>query len=409
MRIPIIMMIILIVLSVVIDGAIWFFLRRTYPERPRIKKWYAVSAAVCWVFIAIVLCLPRRGESSIIPVMWMLYGYLTVYIAKIIYAVIAWVMTIPSLWGMRTARLGSAIALPIGVIVFLIMWWGAIFGRRGIEVSYFDMRSEKIPASFNGYKIVQFSDAHVGTWGNDTTFVSQFVDRINSLNPDLILFTGDIVNRESDELRPFIDVLSRLKAKDGVYSVMGNHDYALYREWDSQALRDSDVADLAGLQRQMGWRLLNNQHAFITRGRDSIALIGVENWGEPPFGQMGDLDRAYPPAGKGYHHQQDSLFKMLMSHNPEHWNQVVTKQSNIDLTLSGHTHAMQFMVRLGDWRWSPAEYKYEQWAGPYTRPGADGKPTTCYVNVGSGEVGMPFRIGAAPEITLITLSTPGRK
>ena len=409
MRIPIIMMTILIALSFVVDGAVWLFLRRTYPQQTKVRRGYFWSAIACWIFLAVILCLPRRGESSILPVMWCLYGYLTIYISKIIYAVIAWVMTIPMLWGMRTARLGSTIALPVGMIVFLIMWWGALFGRQGIEVNYFDMRSEKIPASFNGYRIVQFSDAHVGTWGADTTFVSRFVDQINALIPDLILFTGDIVNRESEELRPFLNVLSRLHAKDGVYSVLGNHDYGMYREWNSEAQRDSDVMQLNRWQEKMGWRVLNNEHNFIARGRDSIAIIGVENWGEPPFGQMGDLDKAYPRAGEGYHHQQDSLFKVLLSHNPEHWNQVVSRKSNIDLTLAGHTHAMQFMIKIGNWKWSPAMYKYDQWAGDYTRPGVDGKPVTCYVNVGSGEVGMPFRIGATPEITLITLSTPTGK
>lgn len=398
-------MFLLIGITLFCDIFIYLFIRRR-GCRPR--KWsavYAASSVLCWALLAVALALPRRdADNSILPVMWMLYGYLTVYVSKIVFIIFALIGLIPHLWKGSRLHTGTLVGVPAAIAVFLIMWWGAIWGRRDMQVKYVDFCSERIPASFNGYRIAQFSDAHVGSWGNDTTFISNMVDSINALRPDVIIFTGDLVNRNAAELEPFVKVLSRLKAPDGVYSVLGNHDYGMYQEWDSEKDKLENNSRLATLQKQMGWKLLNNEHAFIAKGTDSIAVIGVENWGEPPFGQFGNLDKAYPPAGVGRHNQTDSLFKLLLSHNPEHWRRIVSRNTNIDLTLSGHTHGMQFMLHVGKWRWSPAQYKYDQWAGLYTDKGADGTPTSCYVNIGSGVVGMPFRIGAGPEITLITLS-----
>lgn len=405
MRLPIMMLCVLIAVSLIVDGFIFLFIRRLHGSDRKWPRIYALSSVVCWLVLAVALLIPRRdAEQSILPIMWILYGYLTIYFSKIVFILIALIGLIPKLWKGRALHTGTLVGVPCAVCVFLIMWWGAIWGRRQLETTYVEIASERLPASFNGFKIVQLSDLHVGTWGNDTTFVSELVDRVNALNPDVILFTGDIVNRQSTELEPFVQVLSRLKAPRGVYSVLGNHDYGLYMNWDSEESRLADIGKLAELQKRMGWTLLNNEHSFLVNGTDSIALIGVENWGEPPFGEMGDLDKAYPPSGQGRYHQTDSLFKILMSHNPEHWRLKVKENSNIDLTLSGHTHAMQFMLKAGKWKWSPSQYKYEQWAGLYTDRGKTGTPVNCYVNVGSGEVGMPFRIGATPEITVITLS-----
>ena len=409
MRIPLIMMLVLAVGTLLIDGYNFWFISRTYPARRKISHTYMWTAILCWVYLIVILSMPRRsGSVSILPVMWMLYSYLTIYIAKLTFAVITAIMLIPRLWHMHWQRISIAIATPVAVAVFLIAWWGALVGRREIQVQYYNMVSPKVPSSFNGYRIVQFSDAHVGTWGNDTTFISQLVDSINALKPNLIVFTGDIVNRQTSEIEPFVNILSRLKAPDGVYSILGNHDYGMYCEWENDAQQKADHDRLLAIQKDMGWRLLNNEHVFLTRGPDSIALIGVENWGEPPFGQIGDLDKAYPADSTQRYHQRDSLFKLLLSHNPEHWRQIVSDKSNIDLTLSGHTHAMQFIVSLGKWRWSPSQFKYEEWGGPYTKLNKHGEPVNIYVNIGSGEVGMPFRIGADPELTVITLSSPSK-
>lgn len=404
MRFPTPLLIILFAITLLCDGYIYNDIRH-YVRRKRLwSRLYLLLSAICLAFLVVTISLPRRSQDSeILPVMWMMYSYLTVYFPKIVYVVSSLIGRIPQLWKRRRVNSGLWVGLPLASLMFISMWWGVLVGRSEIAVNRVEVVADNIPEAFNGYKIVQFSDAHVGTWGNDTTFISNLVDSINALRPDIILFTGDIVNRETSELEPFLKVFRRLHAPDGVVSVLGNHDYGDYVDWSYPSERLTNNELLAVWQRQMGWRLLNNDHMYLVNGADSIALIGVENWGEPPFKQYGRLEKAYPVSADSYRHLNDGRFKILLSHNPEHWNQEVSKTTDIDLTLSGHTHAMQFMLQLGDWKWSPAQYKYEQWGGMYETKNLDGKPVKIYVNIGCGEVAMPFRIGATPEITLFTL------
>ena len=275
--------------------------------------------------------------------------------------------------------------------------------RNNIDIVNVEFSSPKLPAAFDGYRIVQISDLHTGTWGTDTRFIERLVDSVNAQKPDLILFTGDIVNRQSAELAPFLGVLSRLHARDGVYSVLGNHDYGDYVDWPSAEEKRANLQLLKDWQRQIGWKLLNNSHTQIISEGDTIQLIGVENWGEPPFHQYGHLIEAYPISRDSIFNLNDNRFKILMTHNPEHWRMEVSKISNIDLTLSGHTHAMQTEFKIGNWKWSPAVMRYPLWGGMYTTDNPQGEPMSIYVNIGAGEVGMPFRIGATPEVTVITL------
>ena len=214
------------------------------------------------------------------------------------------------------------------------------------------------------------------------------------------MFTGDIVNRKTDEILPFVNILKRLKAPLGVYSVMGNHDYGDYTDWPHEQAHAADTRQLRAIQTGMGWNLLCNTHKFIYSAQgDSIAMIGVENWGEPPFKQYGDLKKAYPTANK----IGDNNFKILLSHNPMHWHNEVREYTDIDLTLSGHTHAMQVLIGGIGTGFTPSSWRYPEWGGLYTHKGADGAIRNLYVNIGCGEVAIPARIGASPEITLITL------
>ncbi|MDE6578716.1 MAG: metallophosphoesterase, partial [Muribaculaceae bacterium] len=278
------------------------------------------------------------------------------------------------------------------------------FGRKNIVVNRVEVESPSIPRPFNGYTIAQISDLHVGTWGNDTTFVSALVDSVNSLHPDLIVFTGDIVNRESRELLPFVRTLSRLKAKDGVVSILGNHDYGDYMDWKNPQEREVNNILLSQLEAEMGWDLLNNTRRFMVRDNDSIMIIGVENIGDPPFPSYGDLEKALPSSRDSLFHQNDKKYKILLSHNPAHWDEYVSHKTNIALTLAGHTHAMQMMIKIGGWEWSPAVFRYPLWGGMYERLNEQGNETKMYVNIGAGEVGMPSRLlSAYPEITLFTL------
>lgn len=323
--------------------------------------------------------------------MWILCAIISVYLPKTIFVVFDLIAKIPQLIGKKRIRAISITGLIIAILTFFAVWWGALFNRFHIDVKSVDITIPSLPRQFEGYRIAQFSDIHLGTFGTDTAFVSRFVDKINSLNPDLIVFTGDIANRNSNELKPFVKVLARLKAADGVISILGNHDYGDYTDWKNDADKKNDRRLMVELQGRMGWKLLLNETRFIERAGDSIAIVGVENIGDPPFHVYGSLPEAYPTPG-------DSLTKILLTHNPAHWvNEISDKPAmNIPLTLSGHTHAMQ--MSAGDI--SPARLRYKTWGGLYHDKSGQ---HLLYVNIGAGTVGWPVRIGATPEITLLTL------
>jgi predicted MPP superfamily phosphohydrolase len=249
-----------------------------------------------------------------------------------------------------------------------------------------------LPPAFRGLKIVQISDIHSGSFDNKKA-VEKGVQMILDLKPDLILFTGDLINDRTTEMLGYEDVFSHLKAPMGVFSILGNHDYGDYVKWPSQAAREQNIEDLITLQTNMGWRLLMNEHVVLEKQGQEIALIGIENWSaKARFPKHGKMWEAYPGAEK-------YPFKILMSHDPSHWDaEVRPRYGDIDLTLAGHTHGMQFGIEIPGFKWSPVKYVYDEWAGLYE----EGKQK-LYVNRGYGFIGYPGRVGILPEITLIEL------
>lgn len=404
MRIPVITAVCLILFPILLDLYILWDIRSFVPQKRRkAGEWaHGVVSALLWAFIIVVICLPKRSFGEpIVGAMWMLYSFATVYVSKAVYAVCSMTGRLVNKIRHRKSKGGVYSGIGLGALVLGLCWWGALINRHQIDVEQVEISYDNLPPAFDGYRLVQFSDAHVGTWGSDTAFVSRLVDSINAQNADMIVFTGDIVNRETRELAPFVNVLSRLHARDGVYSILGNHDYGDYIDWPSPDKKAENNRRLAYLQKQMGWELLKNEYRMIGKGSDSIALIGVENWGEPPFTVYGNLKASYP--ADSIRHLNDATFKILLTHNPMHWTREVTKKSNVNLTLSGHTHAMQTMVRVGEWKWSPCVWRYKTWGGLYADSVGKERPMYIYVNIGSGEVGMPARIGATPEVTVLTL------
>lgn len=400
-------MIIVFIFTLLVDSYILWDIISYCRRRKRLCIGLHIALSILFLGLVITIaCWHGDSENkSIIPLMWMLYVYASVYIPKLVYCICSGIGRLfKSTRKGRKINYGIYIGAPVSLIVFIFMWWGTLFTRNEIVVENVNIVSDKVPSAFDGYRIVQFSDAHVGTWGNDTAFVSRLVDRINSMKPELIVFTGDVVNRETSEMEPFLRILSRLHARDGVYSVLGNHDYGDYMEWKFASERDSNNALMAMWQKQIGWNLINNDRRYITHNGDSIVLIGVENWGEPPFHQYGRLTDAYPLSRDSVYNLNDERFKILLSHNPEHWNREVSKITNVDLTLSGHTHAMQMVFDIFGYEWSPSKWRYPQWKGLYERKNEAGDITRLYVNIGCGEVGIPARFGVAyPELTQITL------
>ena len=280
----------------------------------------------------------------------------------------------------------TLVGVGLALYSFGCIAYGSFFGITRFEVKEVEYSSPRLPDGFDGYRIVQLSDIHIGSWQGRQKSIQKLVDMANEQKADLIVFTGDLVNQQSHELDGFAPILSRLHAPDGVYSILGNHDYGTYYHWKSPEEESANLDYLLHQQAAMGWTMLNNDHAIVWHKGDSIALVGVENDGEPPFSQFADL----PKALRG----TDGMFKILLSHNPTHWRREVLPQSDIDLMLAGHTHAMQ-AIFFGH---SLAELMYPEWRGMYTEGGR-----SLYVNIGIGYVGLPFRFGAWPEITVITL------
>ena len=249
-----------------------------------------------------------------------------------------------------------------------------------------------LPSAFKGLKIVQISDIHSGSFDNKKG-VEKGVQEILNLQPDLILFTGDLINDRATEMQGYEDIFSRLKAPMGVFSTLGNHDYGDYVKWPNEEARNQNIENLKEIQAGMGWRLLMNEHVVLEKDGQEIALIGIENWSaKARFPKHGKMQEAYPGSEK-------YPFKILMSHDPSHWDaEVRPKYGDIDLMLAGHTHGMQFGIEIPGFRWSPVKYVYDQWAGLYET----GKQK-LYVNRGYGFIGYPGRVGILPEITLIEL------
>jgi len=286
----------------------------------------------------------------------------------------------------------SWLGVGVGSSVYGALLYG-FSNKYNYKIKRIKLAFDNLPASFKGLKIVQISDIHSGSLANPAA-VNKGVDMVLAERPDLILFTGDLVNNTAEEMKDYQHIFSRLEAPMGVYSTLGNHDYGDYIWWETVERKKANLDQLKAIEQAMGWRLLMNEHAVLERGGSAIALIGIENWSaKARFPKYGRMDLAYPPA-------QKYPFKILMSHDPSHWDaEIRPKYPDIDLMLSGHTHGMQFGVELPGFKWSPVQFIYKQWAGLYEQ----GKQK-LYVNRGYGFIGYPGRFGILPEITVIELT-----
>lgn len=286
----------------------------------------------------------------------------------------------------------SQLALGIAAVPFASLLYGMYKGKYNFRVFKYSLYFEDLPEAFNGYRITQLSDIHSGSFDNREK-IEYAVNLVNLQESDAVLFTGDLVNNIAKEMDPWKEVFSGIKARDGVFSVLGNHDYGDYVNWASAGEKAANFEAVREVHAAMGWELLMNDHRFIRRNGEKIAIVGVENWGIGGFKKNGDLEKA----GKGLSPEE---FKILLSHDPSHWQEKIKQDPvNYQLTLSGHTHGMQFGIEIPGWfRWSPVQYRYENWAGIYEEFGR-------YLNVnrGFGYLAYPGRVGIWPEITVIEL------
>jgi predicted MPP superfamily phosphohydrolase len=367
----------LIVFSIIILGA-------ANTEEFRINRFFLVITSVFVLFY--------------LPKLFIVFFQIIEDIAK----VFAWLITkiaksdsflhIKSGLFLKSFFIGKT-GLLISVIPFIAVIYGISFGRFNFEVNHIPLYFNNLPKAYNGFKIVQFSDFHSGSLIDQQTTFKDAFDLINKQNPDIIVFTGDIVNNKSNELDDWINLLAQLKAKYGKFSILGNHDYGDYQHWTSDSAKSANLDLLKQYHKKMGFRLLLNEAHIFERDSQYIALLGVENWGEKPFPQYGKLDLALEQA-------KDVPFKILLSHDPTHWKHEVLGKTDIALTLSGHTHGMQVAITFGKYSWSPVSFKYPRWRGLYTE-----NDQFLYVNIGLGYIGFPGRIGTNPEITLFELKS----
>jgi predicted MPP superfamily phosphohydrolase len=293
-------------------------------------------------------------------------------------------------------RFLSLIALGIASLPFGALLYGMYRGKYRFKVLNYDLEFKDLPKEFHNYTITQISDIHSGSFDNRKK-IEYGVSLINEQQSDVILFTGDMVNNKTSEMKPWAALFATLEAPDGKYSILGNHDYGDYIVWDTEEEKAQNLKELKELQREMGFTLLLNENRYLKKGADKIALIGVENWGRGGFKKAGDLKKAaqgIAPAD----------FKILLSHDPSHWEDVVIKDDlHYHLTLSGHTHGMQFGIEIPGWiKWSPVKWRYKYWAGIYEELGQ-----FINVNRGFGFLGYPGRVGIWPEITVIRLRKTG--
>ena len=279
-----------------------------------------------------------------------------------------------------------ATAVPIGLSAY-----GIISGAHDYRVRKVTVKLPNLPKSFDGIKIGQVSDIHSGSFWNKTA-VKGGVEMMLNEKPDVIFFTGDLVNNEAKEVKDYLPIFDKLRAPLGVFSITGNHDYGDYKAWHTEAEKKKNFADLMEAHKLLGYDLLMNENRFIEIGGEKIAIIGIENWGAKRFSKHGKLDEAY----KG---TEEAATKILLSHDPSSWDEIVRPTyKDIDLTLSGHTHGFQFGVEVGNIKWSPSQYAYKQWGGLYQE-----NNQYIYVNRGFGYLGFPGRVGMPPELTIIEL------
>ena len=355
-----------------------------------------------WVFTiglitAIILLKSRLSVMNTYQKQWLIssfYGLsVSSFVPKLIFVIVISVLYYANY---VFSEQESLIIIPIiglfsGFLPFFVIVYGIFRTLYRFKIHKVKIKFEELPKNFEGLRIVHISDLHLGSFNFRYHILDRAVRLINHLEADFIFFTGDLVNNHAWELKGWQRVLNKLEAKRGKYAVLGNHDYGDYSQWKSLKAKQSNFGLIKYFYKRINFKLLLNEADVVEINGDKIAVLGVENWGNPPFKQYGDLK-------KSLKNITDIPFKILLSHDPSHWNEEVVERTTIALTLSGHTHGMQAGIKFKNINWSPIQYKYKHWAGLYKH-----NKQYLYVNRGLGWLGFPGRLGMRPEITFIEL------
>lgn len=383
----------LLIGSVVITDA-WLFMR--WRGKTKNRGVLALFWLPSLLFIGFFLLVRMAADN--VPsyqlsarLLWVFWAFAVLYVPKLVYTLFDCISFVAHRWLHVAPKLISRIGAVLALVIASGLVYGAFWERKHLTIERVEVSLEQLPEAFDGFRIVHISDFHLGNWGKRGATIGQMVAMVNAQKPDVILFTGDMVNNFAEELEPYIDTLSQLYAPHGAYAIMGNHDYGDYTDWKNSAAKDSNFARIKEGIALSGFRLLLNEHVPLTIGTDTIDLVGVENWGKPPFKQYGNLAQALEGT-------VSTRLKILLSHDTSHWQREVVGQPAIGLTLSGHTHAGQLGIRCGRFQYSPSAWMYKEWSGLYREHNQ-----YLYVNRGIGYVGVPMRVGVPPEITVLTL------
>ena len=380
-----------VIFILVIDGLLYIAVK----SRVKRPLWRCVYGVHTLLFVAGTVAyhfvVPRMEGPEMYR--WVSVGISTLlafYAPKSVYLLFVGISFLFKAFRLRRVAKGVRKAgVAVAMLLFVVSLYGITIGRSAYKVERVAVTIPGLPSSFDGFRIVQLSDLHLGSCGPRFRGIPKLVNKVNGLYPDLIVFTGDMVNNFAMELDPWITTLRRLKAPMGKYAVTGNHDYGQYARWESPEKKEENFSTFLANMEKAGFTMLNNEHVPLVIGMDTVYLAGVENWGLPPFPRYGNLSRAVEGTmGRPV---------ILLSHDPTHWRAEVLRYP-IALTLSGHTHAMQVGIRLGALHWSPSRYIYPEFNGLY-REGEQ----QLYVSRGAGYIGLAGRVGQRPEITLIEL------
>lgn len=373
------------------DGILWIQLKHLLR-----KKWQIVAYLFQYLFFLLALALfqilvPRlKGPEGYFWIEKLMGILVLFYTPKLLFVLLNGIGMIVRRWNERFAKSLRKTASALAVCLFLILLYSFTWGRYNYKVEKMTVPIEHLPATFRDFTVVQLADIHLGSYGKSYQGIDRLVKEVNALHPDLIVFTGDMVNNFADEMLPWIDDFKALKAKYGKFAVTGNHDYGNYTRWDTPEAKADNLKRFYENMDKMGFRMLNNTCIPIVLQKDTLWLAGVENWGKPPFPRYGRLNEAL-------HLIPEHRSVILLSHDPSHWRAEILNRP-VQLTLSGHTHAMQMGIRIGKKEWSPAQYLYSEYDGLYREGNR-----YLYVSRGQGYLGLPGRIGLRPVITMLKL------
>lgn len=387
-------LVLVVLLLMIIIPDVFFYRKLKHKEaRPIFIVLHLISAFFfLGLFIYIKIGMEMLHNFRVVAwIMWLYFFFLLIYIPKIIHILFYFLNFLYRKLFKKDTQYFNIIRIVLSVIVVITMLMGAYVTPRKFEVTHVQVSIPNLPATFEGFKIVQISDIHLGSWNRKFKKLKPVIDLVNQQNADIIVFTGDMVNNFAEEAEGWQPYFLEMKAKNGKFAVLGNHDYGDYTDWETEDKRTDNKLAISKSIRGFGFRLLLNENVQLKNGTDSILLVGVENWGKTQKFRYSNLNKALKDSSPVQP-------KILLSHDPNHWDAEISGKKDIVLTLSGHTHAAQLGIKIGKRLFSPASFVFKYWSGLY-----ESNSQYIYVNRGIGYIGLPMQIGVRPEITVIEL------